>query len=75
MSPDVNQNSAVLHKNEAEGHIRLLHKIYSKDTKPKDVDIPAIPKHNPANVKFKSENEKKPEPITSDYVDHELLTK
>ena len=56
-------NSAVLHKNEAEDHIRLLHKLYSTG---KDISAqaPVKPKHNPANIKFKSENEKKPEPIT-----------
>ena len=50
----------MLHKNEAEGHIRLLHKIYSKDSNPMEAEIPVVPKYNPANVKFKSENEKKP---------------
>ena len=70
MSPDVNQNSAVLHKYEVEDHLRQLHKIYSKG---KEAQEPVKPKNNPVAIKFKSENEKKPEPITSNYVDPNML--
>ena len=50
--------------------MRQLHKIYSKGRETQD---PVKPKNNPVAIKFKSENEKKPEPITSNYVNPNMI--
>ena len=44
--------------------------MYSKG---KETQEPVKPMNNPVAIKFKSENEKKPEPITSNYVNLDMV--